>query len=302
MSEIRKPGFFVVGAPKSGTTSLYHYLKQHPRVFLPRIKELNFFCRDLHFRFPLLNEEQFMNYYKEWKHEKIAGEISVWNLLSEKAASNIRTFNPEARIIIMLRNPADMMYALHSNHLFNDNELITDFAEAIRVRRTNDDAPVSPVIKSPLEGLNYYHVATYYPQVKRYFDEFGRDRVHVILFDDFVKDTVSVYRQLLRFLGTEEIVPPEFKVFNASKTTRNNWLKQLTVNAPPWMKKSGRWLFPHQSSRRDMLMFWLWKINTREEPRKAMNPAIRKKINHDLRQETEKLQGLLQRDLSQWFL
>jgi hypothetical protein len=81
-----KPGFFVVGAPKSGTTSLYSYLKQHPEIFLPRIKELNFFCTDLHFSFPLLTEDQFMNYYDGGENENAIGEVSVWNLFSRTAA------------------------------------------------------------------------------------------------------------------------------------------------------------------------------------------------------------------------
>src|SRR4030095_12488986 len=132
MSAVVKPNFFVVGAPKSGTTSLYFYLKQHPQVFLPRIKELNFFCTDLHFNFPLLTEKQFLSYYSVQQNHKAIGEVSVWNLYSKVAANRIHDFNPDSKIIIMLRQQVEMMYALHSNHVFNDNETIRDFEEELK--------------------------------------------------------------------------------------------------------------------------------------------------------------------------
>src|SRR4026207_705955 len=126
-----KPNFFIVGAPKSGTTSLYFYLKSHPQVFLPRRKELLFFCDDLHFTYPILNEQQFLDYYREVKDKQAAGEVSVWNLYSKKAAQNIFHFNPDSGIIAILRHPVDMLYALHSNYVFNNNETITDFENAL---------------------------------------------------------------------------------------------------------------------------------------------------------------------------
>src|SRR6185436_16362908 len=107
MSKVKKPDFFVVGAPKSGTTSLYFYLKSHPQIFLPRRKELLFFCDDLHFTFPVLNEPEFLNYYRDVKDQLAAGEVSVWNLYSKNAARNIFHFNPDSRIIILLRHPVD---------------------------------------------------------------------------------------------------------------------------------------------------------------------------------------------------
>src|SRR6185503_8706746 len=131
MSGIKRPNFFVVGAPKSGTTSLYFYLKSHPQIFVPRRKELLFFCDDLHFTYPILNEHQFLDYYRDAGGKNAVGEVSVWNLYSRHAPQNIFRFNPDSRIIIILRHPVDMLYALHSNHVFNNNEIITDFEDAL---------------------------------------------------------------------------------------------------------------------------------------------------------------------------
>lgn len=82
----------------------------------------------------MLDEQKFLAYYKDYKNEIAIGEVSVWNLYSTIAAQQIQVFNPEAKIIILLRNPVDMMYALHSNHVFNDNENITDFEEALNAQ------------------------------------------------------------------------------------------------------------------------------------------------------------------------
>lgn len=296
-----KPGFFIVGAPKSGTTSVYHYLKQHPEVYLPRIKELNFFCTDLHFRFPLLDEQQFLAYYKDCKNEKAIGEVSVWNLCSKAAAQNIYQFNPDAKIIILLRNPADMMYALHSNHVFNDNEIIPGFEEALNAQEERKQGlRISASIKCPVEGLYYFDVGAYAEQVRRYVQLFGQQQVRVILFDDLAADTRNVYASLLKFIEVEEVMPDSFKQYNANKTTRSDLVKQLTVHTPAMLKSIGKRLFPHQSVRRDRLMYWLWKINTRESKRPALDQELRKRITARMKDDITSLEQLIGRDLSQW--
>jgi len=303
MSTTRKPDFFIVGAPKSGTTSLYFYLKSHPQVYLPRRKELLFFCDDFHFTYPLLSEEKFMGYYKDAGAEKAIGEVSVWNLYSRNAAKNIYQFNPASKIIIILRQPADMLYALHSNHVFNDNEIITSFEEALEAepdRRAGKR--ISPIIKSPVESLYYSEVAKYPEQVQRYCDLFGKEKVKVILFDDMVNDTRQVYLDIVRFLSIDDTHLPEFKIFNASKTTKSESLKRLTVAAPAWLRTIGRKIFPHQTHRRDWLMKWLWKVNTREEERKAMSPGLRKKLTDQFTPEIRQLEKVINRDLSHWLV
>lgn len=296
-----KPNFFIVGAPKSGTTSLYFYLKSHPQIFIPRRKELLFFCDDLHFTFPLLSEQEFLNYYRDVKRQVAVGEVSVWNLYSKNAAKNIFHFNPESKIIIILRHPVDMLYALFSNHVFNDNETITNFETALDAEAERKQGrQISSVIKCPVEGLYYSELAAYGDQVQRYFDIFGKEKVKVILFDDFVSHTRSIYSDLLRFLGVNETFLPEFKIFNAGKTTRSEALKRLTIAPPQWMKVIGRKIFPHQSKRRDVLMEWLWKVNTREEERRSLSPQLRKKLITQFTPGILTLEKVVEQDLSRW--
>jgi hypothetical protein len=301
MSGITKPNFFVVGAPKSGTTSLYFYLKSHPQIFLPRRKELLFFCDDLHFTYPILNENQFLEYYRDAGDQGAVGEVSVWNLYSRHAARNISGLHPDSKIIIILRQPADMLHALHSNHVFNNNEIISDFEEALNAEAERKHGKkISPFIKCPVEGLYYSEVGEYSEQVRRYQDVFGKEKVKVILFDDIIADTLKIYFDLLKFLNVDQTILPEFKKYNASKTTKSEVLKRLTIAPPGWMRAIGRKLIPHQSKTRDLLMQWLWKVNTKEADRKQMNPELRKKLIQQFTPGIHRLEALIDRDLSGW--
>ena len=128
---MNKPSFFIVGAPKCGTTSLCKYLEQHPDIFIPSIKELYYFCTDSTGKKRANTLEEYLSFFEGGKG-KLCGEGSVWYLFSKEAASEIYKFNPEAKIIIMLREPVSLMYSLHSMHLANgSNEDILDFKLAL---------------------------------------------------------------------------------------------------------------------------------------------------------------------------
>src|SRR5687767_1010670 len=106
--EMHKPNFFIVGAPKCGTTSLYEYIRVHPEVFMPDRKEPAFFCSDF-YKPRRMKEEEYLSLFREAGSAKWIGEASTWYLYSDKAREGIKAFCPDARIIIMLRNPVDMM-------------------------------------------------------------------------------------------------------------------------------------------------------------------------------------------------
>ena len=114
-----RPDFFIVGAPKCGTTALYEYLRQHPAVFMPFHKEPLFFGDDLTRRYGRLTLHDYMRLFKDAKPGQRVGEASAWYLYSRSAAAEIKAYAPDAQIIVMVRNPVDMMYAEHSQVLFN---------------------------------------------------------------------------------------------------------------------------------------------------------------------------------------
>src|SRR5438034_3527344 len=112
------PGFFIVGAPKCGTTAMNDYLAGHPDIFMAK-KEIHYFGSDLEIKQKKLSGEEYLDFFKEGEHKYIVGESSVWYLYSKNAAAEIKAFSPGAKIIIMLRNPVDMLPSLHSQHIFD---------------------------------------------------------------------------------------------------------------------------------------------------------------------------------------
>src|SRR5712692_7209004 len=113
----RRPDFFIVGAPRSGTTALYTYLRQHPDVFLPEKKEPHYFNIDMTSGGAIRNEKDYAALFAGALDETRVGEASVYYLSSACAPFEIKKDCPTAKIIIMLRNPVDVMYALHAHQV-----------------------------------------------------------------------------------------------------------------------------------------------------------------------------------------
>jgi hypothetical protein len=244
IATIRKPDFFIVGAPKCGTTALDNYLSQHPEIFIPPIKEINFFGTDL-LKYPSpLTEEMYLSFFSKAKNEKKLGESTVWYIYSPGAASAIKAFNPMAKIIIMIRNPVDMLYSYYYQLVFNGDEVIEDFqaaldAEEERKKGLNiPDSPYKP------ERLFYREIVKYSEQVKRYIDIFGRENIHIIIFDDFKENVAREYKKVLRFLEVIENYQPQFKLINPNKKVRSKAFRNLLRNPPDIALRLGRLFVP----------------------------------------------------------
>jgi len=135
---MRKPDFFIVGAPKCGTTALYRFLSQHPEIFLPKVKEVHFFGSDLYLPGYVPDTEKYLRLFANARDETRVGEASVWYLYSKVSAAEIKHFAPEASILIMLRNPVDMIHSLHSQLQYVGVERIKGFESAFMERPTRD--------------------------------------------------------------------------------------------------------------------------------------------------------------------
>jgi hypothetical protein len=295
-----KPNFFIVGAPKSGTTSLYSYLKKHPNVFLPR-KEISYFCHDLTFLYPKMRESVYLSYFSGVRQQKKIGEASALYMLSPGTAQEIKNFNPDAKIIMMLRNPVQMVYSLHSQQYYNGDEPIESFEKALdaeKSRRVGDLIP--DYHKCPLEALYYSEVAKYYEQLMRYKAIFAENKIHVILFDDFRFNPELEYRKVLKFLELEEVMPDEFEVVNANKTTKSRAFLQFLINPPNFLKTIAKVLFPHHTKRREWLIENLWNLNTRYKPRNPLTKELKQRLIDIYKEDIEKLGKTLNRDLSDW--
>lgn len=296
----RWPDFYIVGAPKSGTTAMYAYLREHPDLFLPVRKELRYFGRDLEIRDrQSLTEDDYLAYFAEARHGQLVGTAYVWYLYSREAAGEIAAFSPRARIIAMLRNPIDMLHALHGEHLANGNEQISDFTAALDAepeRRRGRHIP--PHAHLP-QGLWYSTVPRYTEQLQRYVDVFGRDRLHVVIYDDFAAETEAVHADLLRFLGVAHDVRPQaFEVINASRRTRSERLRHFLARPPELPRRVIRRIVPGRLRR--AVYDRAKGLNVAAAPRAPMSSETRQRLRRDFSGEVERLSAFLGRDLSHW--
>ena len=293
MKTSNKPDFFIVGAPKCGTTALYTYFRQHPEIFMSPKKEPQFFASDvLGDRRHTCTWADYLSCFAGARGEKRIGEASVAYLGSRCAPQQIKTFNPAAKIIIMLRNPVDMMHSLHSQRLVINTEY-RSFEAALGAEQTQG------LVLAWGVGLSYREAARYVKKVQRYFDIFGRENVHVIVYDDFAKDTNAVYGEALRFLGVRsDFRPPTFPVVNANKRVRSHQLYKFLTRPPKVVRGLSRSMVP--GPLRSFLMSALRRLNTAYGERPPMSLELRSRLQTEFKVEVEQLSNLLGRDLSAW--
>jgi hypothetical protein len=295
---VKRPDFFVVGAFKSGTTALYEYLRQHPQVFMPEIKEPMYFGHDLTPRYRRMSEAEYLALFAAARADQRAGEASPWYLYSTSAPTEIEEFQPASQIVIMLRNPVDVMHAQHSQLVFNRREELTDFAAALAAeddRRAGRRIPAGAIRP---EALYYRHSVRFADQVRHWLAVFGRLRIHFIIFDDLVADPLSVYRETLQFLGVDASFVPDLSVYNPNRRARSGRIQGALFNPPrPLRGAVGRLRGSATAHRlRDALV----GLNSRRAERQPMDPALRRALTTELAPQVAELGELIGRDLSAW--
>jgi hypothetical protein len=185
------PNFLVIGAGKSGTTSLYRYLAQHSDVFMSPVKETNWFAYEGQgdsLRYPIRTRDAYERLFEGVAAERAVGEASPQYLKSTVAAERIAAALPGVRLVALLRHPVDRAYSSYLHSLRDALE-----------RRGVEEA-LQP-------GSRYVELGLYHPQLSRYFERFDRSRIKVILYDDLAADPAAVMRDLYAFLGVDESFP-----------------------------------------------------------------------------------------------
>jgi hypothetical protein len=235
------PNFFIVGMPRSGTTSLYTYLKQHRQIFLSIYKEPLFFCKDLDHRpHCITSETVYRSLFEGADGYGAVGEGSVWYLTSEVAAREIHKVSPRAGIVVMLRDPLQMIQSLHSLYVRTGNEDIEDFAAALEAQEDRRAGLRIPARNYFTNGLLYSDVARYYPKLKRFYDVFGKERIHVIKFEDFAADPLEECRKVFRFLEIDADAPVELDLGAAKRIIRPRAMEQIRRAHPEVKAKLSR--------------------------------------------------------------
>ena len=288
-----KPKFLIVGAPKCGTTAMWRYLGQHPDIWMCPTKDLHYFGSDLNFT--IRNRHTLSDYLAFFADSTatMAGEASVWYLYSQNAAREIAQFDPNMKIIIMLRDPVAMMYAHYTQMLFNglgfENQ--SDFKTALSLEESRSKGENLPPGTPLPEALLYRKIGRYSEQIQRYWDCFSKEQVLILIQEDMKLDTQRVYQETLSFLDVDRNFVADFKRVNTHKVTRFEWVRGLLRMTPQTVKNA----LPDSTRKR--LGKTIRKLNSKHEKRKPLDDELKNTLRNEFRPEVEKLSQMLGRSL-----
>jgi hypothetical protein len=305
LTELRKPNFFVIGAPRCGTTALSKHLAKHPDVCFAHPLEPHYFARLDH---SPTQEEALRDYVEPFfqhctKAHKAIGDRSVSYFFTPFSVRYILDFNPDAKFIANVRNPIDFAYSYHARTVFNMDEDVTDFETAWNLQEQRARGERLPrLCRDPLL-VQYREVARLGTHLERLYRVAGRERCCTILFDDFVKDPGETYRRVLDFLELEDDGRREIRHKQGNKSYRFDWL-QKTIYRPPEKvataalnmerKARGKKSFVKRLTKR------LKRFNVVQTPRRPLDEKMRRELAEAFRGEIDKLSDLFGRDFSHW--
>jgi len=272
------PNFLVIGAYKSGTTSIYSYLRKHPDVYMPLIKEPSFFALEGEVGEIPKNKtarlKDYLQLFDAWNGESAVGEASPIYLQSRKAAQRISHYIPGAKLVAILRNPVE---AFHSNHY-------------MRIRLGKTDKDFSSAVDEYLDRLKSSPDAGpfYFKHLSYYFELFDPRQIRVYLFDDLKRDSAALMKDLYGFID----VDPEYPVDvtrrqNRGRIPRSRYLYQLSCGNTPLGKR-----IPAR------LRTLIDRLNSQPIP--DMSKEDRTRLMECFGEDIEQLGRLIGRDLSMW--
>jgi hypothetical protein len=295
---MKLPTFLIIGAPKAGTTTLHYGLGQHPEVYMCPVKEAGFFWaygQSLRMNGPgaekLRNRlvtrlDEYQKLFKNAGQARAIGESSVRYLSSPAAPQNICQFIPDARLIVILRQPADRAFSAFAHNQRDGLEPAKDFAQAIAEDRQGK--------RDGWEFCRYLDRGFYFASLKRYLEYFPREQLHISLLEDLIQDPQGLMHSLFRFIGVDESFTPDLSHrHNASGIIRNPLLRALWTRSNRLRVALRPYLPPKMRH-----AAFEWVIHDLE---KLSFPAdLRAELTEYYREDILQLQDLIQRDLSHW--
>jgi hypothetical protein len=291
---MRKPNFFIIGAPKCGTTSLANWLATHPQVFLPSVKEPHFFNFDYAYRLTNSLRQYEDLFIRAEGHHIAVGEASVRYLYSRTAVPAIIGYATQPRFIVMVRNPVEMAYSLHQQTVFNCDEDEFDFSRAwqLQARRAYGDC-VPKRCHDP-QMLLYGRLCQVGEQVRRLLTLVPRANVLVLNLDFVRRNARGEYLRVLEFLGLDDDGRGDFPVANAAKRRRypGAWLTVRWANRT--LQAAG---VPRI---RLGVTSFLGKHDRREVVRPEMDPKMQAQLREYFQHDVALLEKLTEWDLTAW--
>lgn len=288
---MNKPNFFIVGAAKSGTTSLANYLGQHPSVYLSPVKEPFYFVND----YGMKDYNEYLSLFRRAGDARVIGEASTGYLFDKTSATNISKSLPGSKVLMILRNPSDMAHSLwrHMSARGNENlsfEMsITDSQREFRKGMTFMEACVG-------WWCNYLYLerGLYCGQVKRYLHAFPRDNVKICIYEKFFEDLETSCREIFGFLGIDMGFVPRFKKLNEGGVARSAFIRKVISRKYPTLRS----IVPLRE--RTWLRLFVQKMNLTKEKISPLKLETRNWLESFFRDDITCLERILGQEIPQW--
>ena len=299
---LRTPNFLIIGAQKCGTTALYDALCQHPEIYMSPVKEPFYFVLNgapppfkvpskeyaerLHY-----TEESYLSLFQDVVEQRAIGEASALYLSSyqpERTATNIQAFNPQMRLIALLRQPAERAWSAFQYYQAREYEPLKCFPDALMAEATcrkDKDLP----------DLHHFANGCYFANLKPYFDRFPREQLRVYLYEEWNEQPQALLRDIFAFPGVDNKVVVEPKRANVTFRYRHAWLQRF-LDKPNAARQRLELILRGRLRRR--VYGKLRAYNRRQPP--VLDAGLRRTLTERYRRDIEQLQGLLNRDLSHW--
>jgi hypothetical protein len=301
----RPPDFFLVGAPKCATSSLHKLLIQHTGIFMCSPKEPHFFSTDLPGLAEVDDAAGYDGLFADAPAGASLGEASAFYLMSTNAAAGIHAANPNAKIIISIRNPAQAARSLFHQLRDGFREDQTTFEAAWVLQLTRASGMNLPSYSPEPQQLQYRDVYSYADQVARYLEVFGPDQVLILRFEEISQSPQDVIARILKFLDLPPFpAPVELPKTNTRRQARFPWLSQLISAPPPLLKPL---MNPVKKALNAMgikpsliMMKYLSKSGGTAAKPAASNAAFQAQVAGAFDADVEHLERLTGFDLSVW--
>ncbi|MEM9138025.1 MAG: sulfotransferase [Cyanobacteria bacterium P01_F01_bin.42] len=292
------PNFLVIGAEKSGTTSLDYYLKQHPQIFMSEMKEPRFFAPEFYTTFyhgprvgkrtlPMERDE-YESLFERTSGEVKIGEVSPQYLYIESSCQRIADLLPEVKLIAVLRNPVERAFSAYSYQLTCGYDLEISFEDALELEAQRVQEQWRPV-------WHYKSLGFYFGQLRRFFNAFPPENIQVLLYDDLRRDAIAFAQSAYGFLGVDADFVPDTTAKNISAPPKSRRLYNLFYRDNP-LKTGAKAVLP--KGLRKGVKDFVKRRNTQPKPHLAIE--TRRQLVEDYRQDIDQLQSLIGRDLSLW--
>jgi hypothetical protein len=312
----RTPNFFLVGAPKAGTTSLYFYLDQHPQIYMSPLKEPHYLADEIRLsnftdqmrqraerrlaglrpfldgpmakKFsagPVTEVADYLKLFQNAKAEDALGEASVCYLWSPSAAGNIARMCPQARILMVLRDPADRAYSQYL-HMLTFGKTYISFRDYI-----DGGLSCSSTLIGELYPFLYF--GKYYEQVKRYLHLFPRERIRILFYEDYQRNPLELLQNTFEFLGVDSLFVPDLQErYMQANVPRSHLIHRFVHPVTQWA--------PLKQLNTPRLRRGLKRLAFRPRRSMTMDPCDRAFLVDFYREDIRNLSDLLNRDLSAW--